>query len=463
MKHFFYDKNLSKNNLANQNKDLFGKIISNGQSDFAKGNEAFLVVGGNKLEGEVEIDCAKNSLLPIIACCILIEGEVELLGATKYSDVLAMCKIIHSLGGKAEFKGENLYIDCRDLNSGCVCNELASCVRASIFTLGPILARLGSAKVAYPGGCDIGLRPIDIHLKGVRELGAKVVEKNGYIYASGEKLKANDIVLSFPSVGATENLIMLALGCEGETRIFNPAREPEIVDLQNFINSAGGQVEGAGSNVIVINGKKKLHGLSYRAISDRIESGTFMIAVAMCGGKVELNHANLSHNSSLALKLSKSACKIDDKGDKIIVESEGRPISFGEIETAVYPGFPTDLQSQMTALASCSEGYSLIIETLFEARNKHIAELIKMGADIRNKNGVTIVKGQEKLYGADVVAPDLRGGASLILAGLKAEGYTTIKNIGLIDRGYYKIEEKLTKIGGNIKRIEEKKEVDNCC
>lgn len=427
--------------------------------------DSFYIVGGNRLEGEVVIDSAKNSLLPILAGCILVEGEVLLKNVPRYSDVLAMCKILEHLGGKTRFikgeAGEDLYIDCRDLSYNDVPNELACTVRSSIFTLGPILGRMGTAKVSYPGGCDIGLRPIDIHLSGIKQLGCKVVDKNGYIYADGLKLKGEDVMLSFSSVGATENIMMLAVLAKGQTRIFNPAREPEIVDLQNFLNSCGASITGAGSNLIVINGVQKLHGTTYQAISDRIEAGTFMIAGAMCG-KLEIKNVATHHNLELITKLSQTACKIERYNDRIIIENRGRPISFGEIETAVYPGFPTDLQAQMFALASVSDGYSLIIENLFESRFKHIGELLKMGADIRCKNGVCIVKGKEKIYGAEVTAPDLRGGAALVLAGLVAEGYTTINNIELIDRGYYRLEDKLSALGGDIKRIKCEKKVDNC-
>jgi len=424
--------------------------------------EGFYIIGGNRLEGEVEIDCAKNALLPIIAGCILIEGEVKLEKATRYSDVLAMCDIIKALGGKAEYDGDDLIVNCSNLNNNCICNELASVVRSSIFALGPILGRMGSAKVAYPGGCDIGLRPIDLHLKGLRELGGKVIEKNGYIYAEGSNLQASNLTLSFPSVGATENLMMLATAIDGQTRINNPAREPEIVDLQNFLNSAGADIQGAGGNEIIINGGKKLYSTSYKAMPDRIETGTFMIAAAMCGGKVVLKGAKAEDNGALIAKLWKSACKIEEKDDIIIITRNEGLKSFGEIETAVYPGFPTDLQAQMTALASVSEGYSLIIENLFENRYKHVGELLKMGCDIRTRNGVIIVNGREKIYGAEVTATDLRGGASLVLAGLRAEGYTTIDNIKLIDRGYYKIEDKLTALGGDITRVNIEKKVDDC-
>ena len=424
--------------------------------------EQFYIIGGNRLEGEVEIDCAKNALLPIIAGCILIKGEVRLRCVPKYSDVLAMCEIIKALGGKADFEDKDLIIDASSLSGNCICNELASVVRSSIFALGPILGRMGSAKVAYPGGCDIGLRPIDLHLKGIKELGAKVVEKNGYIYAEGSKLKEGVITLTFPSVGATENIMMLATAIKGQTRIYNPAREPEIVDLQNFLNSAGADIRGAGGNEIIINGGKKLHSTSYKAMPDRIEAGTFMIATAMCGGDVTLKGARSEDNGALIAKLFKSACKIEEKGDRIRVISNGRSKNFGEIETAVYPGFPTDLQAQMTALAAVCEGYSLIIENLFENRCKHVGELIKMGCDIRTRNGVIIVNGRDKIYGAEVTATDLRGGAALVLAGLCAEGYTIIDNIGLIDRGYYKIEDKFSALGGDITRLDIEKKVDNC-
>ncbi len=422
--------------------------------------EQFFIVGGNPLNGEVEIFGAKNALLPIIASAILVDGQVCIENGVKYADVLAMCKIIEGLGGSAKWEGDRLILDCRALSGDTVCHEVASCVRSSIFTLGSILARQKSAKVAYPGGCDIGLRPIDLHIGGLRALGAKVVEKNGYIYASVEKTCGGDVTLSFPSVGATENLMMYATSLDGVTRIFNPAREPEIVDLQNFINACGGKVSGAGGNMIVIEGGRKLHGASFSVIPDRIEAGTYLIGVAMCGGKVCLKNAIASHNEALIAKLSQSACKITAKGDTMTISATGRPLELGEVETGVFPSFPTDLQSQMTALACVSRGYTLIVENLFEARSKHIGELLKMGADIRFRGGVAVVKGRDKLFGADLVTPDLRGGASLVLASLRAEGYSTISNISLIDRGYFRIEDKLASLGANIKRIEIEKKGD---
>ncbi len=414
---------------------------------------SFYIIGGNQLNGEVNIDCAKNSLLPILACSIMTESEVVLKDVPQYSDVLAMCNIIKHLGGVVEWNENNLIINCSTLSRCDVPNELASVVRSSIFTLGPILARMKKAKVSYPGGCDIGLRPIDIHLSAIKQLGGKVVEKNGYIYADSQNISGKNILLSFPSVGATENAMMLASLIDGETKIINPAREPEIIDLQNFINCSGGFVHGAGTNEIIVQGVKKLHGCCYKCIPDRIETGTFMIAVAMCGGKVVINNAIENHNQELISKLNKSACKISSFSDKIIIEMKKRPISFGDVETAVYPGFPTDLQAQMMSLAAVSKGYSLIVENLFEGRFKHAGELLKMGCDIKFKNGVCIINGKDKIYGADVTSTDLRGGASLVLAGLKAEGYTTITNIDLIDRGYFHFENKLQQLGANIKRV----------
>lgn len=424
--------------------------------------DEFFIVGGNKLFGSVNIDGAKNSLLPILAGCILVDDEVLLKSVPRYSDVLAMIEILRHLGAKVEWQGQDLYINCKNISACDVPHELACKVRSSIFTLGPITARTGKAKVSYPGGCDIGLRPIDLHLAGLKQLGCKVIEKNGYIYVDGQKLQARDYMLPFASVGASENIMMLASRAKGQTRIFNPAREPEICDLERFLNGCGAKISGAGSNVIMVEGVKKLHGCEFSVMPDRIEAGTFMIACAMCEGEIELKNAIAKDNESLIAKLQKTACKIYSDRDRIVVKSKGRPIAFGEIETEVYPGFPTDLQAQMCALASICDGYSLIIENLFESRFKHIGELLKMGADIKMKNGVCVVHGKEKIYGAEVTSTDLRGGAGLVLCGLVAEGYTTVRKVDLIDRGYFKLEEKLRALGGDIKRIKCEKKVDNC-
>lgn len=414
--------------------------------------DKFFVVGGNPLVGEVEIDSAKNSLLPIIACCVLVGEEVIIEKAVKYSDVLVLCDIVKNLGGVVSWQDDRLIINCKNLSSCSVDSSLTSKARASFFTLGGILGRLGRAKIGFPGGCDIGLRPVDIHINAIKSLGCKIVEKNGYVYADSSSFHGGEVILPFPSVGATENIIMLSAGLPFRTEILGCAKEPEIVDLANFINACGGFVRGAGSDKIVIEGRK-LHGCTYQPFSDRIETGTFLIACAICSGKILLNGGKSEFNLPLISKLRKIGCNLLCENDKIIIESKGRLNSIGEIETAVYPGFPTDLQSQMMTLASVSKGSSIILEKVFENRFKTSQELIKMGADIKVKNGVCLIEGKKKLYGADVICPDLRGGASLVLAGLFAEGYTTISGVDLIDRGYYRFEEKLAMLGGNIKRI----------
>ncbi len=415
--------------------------------------EKLFVNGGNRLCGEVKIDSAKNALLPILAGCILVEGKVVIKKATAYTDVEAMCDILKSLGAQVNRKKDLLEIDCSSLSACEISHQLASPVRSSIFTLGPLLARLGRAKVAYPGGCDIGLRPIDIHLTALKELGCKIIEKNGYIY--GEKLKREktEVFLSFQSVGATENVIMFCALLPGTTKIFNCAKEPEIVDLANFLNKCGAKIEGAGSDVITVCGVEKLYGCCYQAIPDRIECGTFLIAGAMTGGEILLKNAIASHNSALIEKLKTCGCLIDSGKDFISLTAPKRLESFKEVETSVYPGFPTDLQPQIVAFASVANGCSLVFENVFENRFNYVGELLKMGCDILFKSSICIVRGKNKIFGADVVATDLRGGASLVLASLVAEGYTTINRAEYIDRGYFHIENKLAKLGADIKRI----------
>ena len=415
--------------------------------------DKFFINGQNRLLGEVKMDCAKNALLPILAGSIMVEGEVLLKNVPLYKDVLAMIEILKNLGAKISWQGKNLFIDSTNIHKCEISHELASPVRSSIFTLGPILARIGKAKVAYPGGCNIGLRPIDLHLQGLRDLGCKINEKNGYIYGQKEKRIKHDISLKFPSVGATENIMMFATLFDGETRIYNPAKEPEIVDLAKFLNKCGAKIKGAGSDLIVINGVKKLHGVNYKVIYDRIECGTFLIAGAMNGGELILKNCDFTHNLVLIEKLRSCGCKIYCEKEKINIIAPKKLKSFGEIETEVYPGFPTDLQSQMVTLATISKGRSLIFENLFESRFNYVAELLKMGCDIKFKSSVCVVNGKDNLYGADVSATDLRGGASLVLAGLVAEGYTTISNVNLIERGYFDFDKKLKKLGADIKRI----------
>ncbi len=417
--------------------------------------QRFYIKSGNSLKGALTVDTAKNALLPILAASIMVEGEVTILKATRYSDIDAMCDILSYLGAVIKWQEDTLIIDGSGINGSDITLSQSSKLRASIFALGPLLARQKIAKVAYPGGCDIGVRPIDIHISGLKAMGAHIIEKNGFIYANGKNMKGGDIALSFPSVGATENLMMAAVLTKGKTRLFNVAKEPEIVDLQAFLNSCGAKISGAGSDCITIEGVKRLNKkVTYQAISDRIITGTHLLACAMCGGKITLNNVNPSHNDALISYLRKSACQLDIKNDKITMKSQGRLKSFGEVETATYPGVPTDLQAQIMALQCISEGSCMIVENLFESRFKHVPELIKLGGDIRCKNNICFISGKEKLYGATVLAKDLRGGAGLVLAGLVADGYTTVEGIGYIDRGYYKLENQLRLLGADITREE---------
>lgn len=399
------------------------------------------------------LDCAKNSLLPILAACILVEGRVELKRVPKYSDVLAMCNILENLGAKICWQGRSLFVDGSTIDKAAICHELACPVRSSIFTLGPLLARLGKAKVAYPGGCDIGLRPIDLHLSSLRQLGCKIIEKNGYIYGEKGSATNQSIMLKFASVGATENIMMFATLLPGQTKIVNAAKEPEIVDLACFLNRCGASITGAGTDQITIDGVKSLHGCQFLAIPDRIECGTLLIGAAMTGGQICIKNAIEKHNEALIEKLKNCGCKIfsDQKG--LHLSSPKCLQSYGEIETAVYPGFPTDLQPQMVALACLCKGCSLIFENVFESRFNYVGELLKLGGDVKFKSSVCIVRGREKLYGADVSATDLRGGAALVLAGLASEGYTTVSKIQFIERGYFNLAQKLTSLGADIKRL----------
>ena len=416
-------------------------------------DEKFLINGGNKLFGEVVVDSSKNAYLPILAGCVLSEGKIVLHKCPNFSDINSMCDILRYLGAKVEKIDDILQINCDYFDNFCIPTNLASKVRSSIFMLGAILGRFKKAKVAYPGGCEIGIRPIDLHIKGLKKLGVKIVEKHGYIYCDGSNMTAGTIVLDFASVVATENIMMGAVLTKGTTKIYNPAKEPEIVDLQNFLNKLGAKITGAGGDVITIEGVEKLQGKEYTPISDRIIAGTYIIACAMCGGDITIKNVNPNHNIALITKIDKYACKIDCFDDKIRVIADGRPKSLGRIETQAYPGMPTDLQSQILALQTISKGSCLIVENLFETRFKHVPELIKMGADIHLRDRIAFVTGKEKLYGADVVGMDLRGTASLTLAGLVAEGYTTVYNVHHLDRGYDCFEKALQNLGADIKRI----------
>ena len=412
-----------------------------------------IINGGKSLNGKLAVPSAKNSLLPILAGSILVKGVVKINGFERFSDCEDMLEILRRLGAKTVVKGKTLYLDCENINNSVVESDLALKLRASIYTMGAIMARMKVAKIAYPGGCLIGARPIDQHLKGIRSLGGRIIERHGYLYCKGENLTSGEVYLDLPSVGATYNIILASVCLKGTTTIYNVAKEPEVVDFQNFLNACGARVSGAGTDKIVVKGVGKLlHSCEYKPIGDRIIAGTYLIAVAGCTGNIKLTNVNPEHLESLLYRLEESGCEIKRGKNSISLTCDHRPKALTRIETKPYPGFPTDLQAPMMALETVSDGSCLIIENLFESRFKHVNELNKMGANILVADRNAIVKGTDTLYGADVYASDLRAGAALIIAGLMASGYTTIHNIEHIDRGYIKIEDAFKKLGADIIR-----------
>ena len=414
----------------------------------------YVINGGNKLFGKVNIDSAKNSILPIIAATIMCDEECVIRDLPLYLDVIEMVAILEKLGKKVEFQGNNLIIS-GEISSTSVIMAETKTLRSSIFMMGSILSKYRKAIFTYPGGCDIGKRPIDIHLDGLKKLGIKFTFANDLIYCDGNKIAGNNIELSFPSVGATENIMMASTLIEGEiTVIKNCAREPEIVDLANFINSMGGKVFGAGYETIVVFGVKKLHGTNYKCIADRIATGTYLIAGAMCQGRIEACNVNPNYLLPLIVFLRNSGCKVDLFSDRIVLENFSRPKSIAKIETQTYPGFPTDMQSLILAMQTISKGTSIIHETVFEARFKVISELQKMGAKINVSERYATIVGTSKLKPAFVSCPDLRGGAGLVLATLSAKGKSVVDEIFHIERGYYKFDENLKSLGANIENVE---------
>lgn len=414
--------------------------------------ESFLINGKNKVSGSLTVECSKNAILPILAGCILVNGQVKLNNVTYYEDVLNMLEILKHLGVKVLQNTNELILNCKNIKSSIIPNVLTNKLRASFFCLGPLFARTGFSKVAYPGGCSIGTRPIDLHIKGLNALGINVIDKHGYVTASG-KVKSGKIMLDFPSVGATENLIMASVTALGVVEIYGVAKEPEVVDLCNFLNSCGAKIYGAGTDKIVVQGVNSLHGTEYSPISDRIIAGSYMMLPLVCGGEIEIHNVNTDHILPILNILKNNSCNIRQKNDILTIGCNKRIKGFGKIETLPYPYFPTDLQQIFCAVACKANGTSILIENMFEDRFKHVSELIKMGAKITVKDNTCVVVGVKELYGAEVEAKDLRGGMSLVLAGLGANGYTTINGVQFIDRGYYKLENSLTKVGLNVKRI----------
>lgn len=413
----------------------------------------FILDGGKRLTGTVKIDSAKNAVLPVLAAALLTKSQCVIEDAPELDDVKVMREVLTSLGSKVEHKGVNISINSENIHSFEAPYELMRKMRASFLVMGPLLARKGKARISMPGGCAIGSRPIDLHLKGFAALGAKIDVGHGFVEASCDKLVGASIYLDFPSVGATENIMMAAALAQGQTVIGNCAKEPEIIDLANFLNSMGARIRGAGTDVIKIDGVNDLNGISYKVIPDRIETGTFLVAGAITGGDILLENALPEHLKPVIAKLSECGATVTEEPEGIRVVGGGRP-NATDIKTMPYPGFPTDMQAQMAAFLTLSEGTSMVIESVFENRFMHVEELRRMGAKIKIDGRIAVIEGVEKLSGAPVKATDLRAGAALILAGLAAEGTTRVMNIFHVERGYVNIAEKLRKIGADIKRAE---------
>ena len=417
--------------------------------------EEIIVRSGNKLEGNVKIEGAKNAVLPILAASLLAEeGTSILTNVPVLSDVLTMNQVIHHLNATIDFNEQTntVTIDAQPTLAIEAPYEYVSEMRASIVVMGPLLARNGHAKVAMPGGCAIGKRPIDLHLKGFQALGATIIQKDGYIEAIADELIGSNIYLDFPSVGATQNIMMAAVKAKGITTIDNVAREPEIVDLANFLNKMGAKIYGAGTQTMRIEGVEKLVGTRHSIVQDRIEAGTFMVAAAMTQGNVLIEEAISEHNRPLISKLVEMGVSIivENDGIRVIGPDELKPT---DIKTLPHPGFPTDMQAQMTAIQAIASGLNVVNETVFENRFQHLEEMRRMNAKVKIEGNIAMIEGGTALQGAVVYATDLRAAAALILLGLRAEGITRVRNLKYLDRGYYKFHEKLAALGADIERV----------
>ena len=413
---------------------------------------SYIIEGGKKLEGTVKISGSKNSSLPIIAATILNAGKTTLYNVPNIHDTQMMFEILKNLGGKVEKKNNKIIIDTSKIKKYEIPEDLMRQMRSSVILAGSLIGKYQKAIFSYPGGCDIGTRPIDLHLKGFEKLGINITKNYGNISCICDKIVGEKIDLDFPSVGATENIMLASCLGEGTTQINNAAREPEIIDLQNFLNKMGAKIQGAGSNKIQIEGVKKLNDVSYNIMPDRIETGTFLCAAAMSQGNIIIENTNINHITPIISKLEEANCKLKLEKDKIELKAP-KKLKALEIRTMPYPGFPTDMQSIFVSMLTIAKGTSIIVENIFESRYKFTQELIRMGAKITIEGKSAIVKGTRKLYGANVNATDLRGGAALVLAGIVAKGETTIENIEYILRGYENLNKKLENLGVNIKMV----------
>jgi len=416
--------------------------------------EKLIISGGKPLSGSVLISGAKNAVLPILTATLLADGPVRIDNVPHLQDVTTTMGLLGRMGVSLTLNERMaIDIDASTIQEFVAPYDLVKTMRASILVLGPLLARFGHAEVSLPGGCAIGSRPVNLHLDGLKAMGADIKVDGGYIKAKASRLKGARLVMDVVSVTGTENLMMAATLAEGQTIIENAAREPEVIDLANFLNKMGAQIEGAGTDRIVIEGVPSLKGCSYNVLPDRIESGTFLIAAAISGGKVLLKQTDPTLLDAVLIKLEEAGAHLSTGDNWIELDMKGNRPKAVSVHTAPYPAFPTDMQAQFTALNAVAEGTGTITETVFENRFMHVQEMQRMGANIKVEGNTAIITGVEKLKGAPVMATDLRASASLILAGLVADGDTVVDRIYHIDRGYELIEEKLAQLGGNIKRI----------
>jgi len=412
------------------------------------------VSGGNRLRGTVSVGGAKNSVLPILAATLINGGENTLHNCPDLRDVDSAIAILRHLGCTVEREGHTIRVDSSNITRCDVPDRLMREMRSSVIFLGPILARCGEAVLSFPGGCELGPRPIDLHLDALARLGAVITEESGRIRCRAGDLRGRDILLSMPSVGATENAMLAATACDGVTRIINAAREPEILDLQHFLCKGGAQVTGAGTGEIIVVGGGVRNDVRHRILPDRIETATYLCAAAACGGEITVTDCEPRHVGTVLAQLAEGGARFQVAGRTIRLQCDRRLSAMGPVRTMPYPGFPTDAQAQLMAAACTARGTTVFLENIFENRYRHAAELTRLGARIRTSGRVAVVEGTDRLLGADVTCTDLRGGAALVIAALAAQGNSTIREIHHIDRGYEKIENSFSDLGGIIRRTE---------
>lgn len=416
---------------------------------------SYLMIGGGRpLHGRIAVQCAKNSVLPVLAAALLAGDACRIAACPRLSDVETAVEILRHLGCTAQWDGGDLLVDTTHISRCDIPEELMRKMRSSVIFLGAILSRCGQAELSYPGGCELGPRPIDLHLTALRTLGAEINEIGGSLLCRANRLRGADIVLTLPSVGATENAILAACGAEGTTVIANAAREPEIADLQDFLQKLGVEIHGAGTSAITVQGKNALHGCTHRCIGDRIAASTYLCAAAAAGGQVTLTGIDYRHLATVTTALHQAGCRLQCDDNTITLESNGRLRAIAPVRTSPYPGFPTDAQPLLMAALLRSEGATMFVENMFESRYRHVPELLRMGAEIRLEGRVAVVCGVTDLHGAAVRSADLRGGAALVIAGLQAQGITQIHNMHHIQRGYQDIAGDLAALGAEVSTAE---------